>query len=69
MRRWDNHRPDQAVAVDDALKAITVNETRQIGLENRHGTLEPGTEADLRILKSDPYKTDPEMMSIKVSET
>jgi predicted amidohydrolase YtcJ len=38
-------------------------------LENRHGTLEPGTEADLRILKSDPYKTDPEMMSIKVSET
>jgi imidazolonepropionase-like amidohydrolase len=46
--------PNQAAAVDDALKAIPVNEPRQIGLENSHGTLEPGTRADLRILKSDP---------------
>jgi predicted amidohydrolase YtcJ len=38
-------------------------------LEDRQGTLEPGTEADLTILESDPYKTDPEMMSIKFSET
>jgi len=62
--------PDQAVTLDAALKAITVNAARQIGLEDTIGTLEQGKAADLTILASDPYKTDPEkIMAIKVSET
>ena len=62
--------PDQAISIDEALKAITIHAARHIGLEDTIGTLEPGKEADLTILESDPYKTDPEkIMSIKVSET
>jgi predicted amidohydrolase YtcJ len=62
--------PEQAISIDEALKAITIHAARHIGLEDTIGTLEPGKEADLTILESDPYKTDPEkIMSIKVSET
>ena len=62
--------PEQAITIDEALKAITIHAARHIGLEDTIGTLEPGKEADLTILESDPYKTDPEkIMSIKVSET
>ncbi|WP_294540446.1 amidohydrolase [uncultured Rhodoblastus sp.] len=62
--------PGQAIGIDEALKAITIHAARHIGLEDTIGTLEPGKEADLTILESDPYKTDPEkLMSIKVSET
>jgi predicted amidohydrolase YtcJ len=59
-----------ALTVDQALRAITVNAARQIGLEDAIGTLEKGKEADLTILEGDPYKTDPEKITaIKVSET
>jgi predicted amidohydrolase YtcJ len=62
--------PGQAVTLDAALKAITINAARQIGLEDTIGTLETGKDADLTILESDPYKTDPgKIMAIKVSET
>jgi predicted amidohydrolase YtcJ len=62
--------PDQAIPVDEALKAITVRAARQIGLEDTIGTLEPGKEADLTILEADPFKTDLDKISaIKVSET
>lgn len=62
--------PDQAVTLDAALEAITINAARQIGLEDMIGTLEQGKAADLTILEGDPYKTDSEkIMAIKVSET
>ena len=62
--------PDQAIAVGEALKAITVHAARQIGLADIIGTLGPGKEADLTILEGDPFKTDPDrIMAIKVSET
>ena len=62
--------PDQAITIDEALKAITIHAARQIGLEDTIGTLESGKEADLTILESDPYKTDPDkILAIKISET
>jgi hypothetical protein len=62
--------PDLALSVDAALRAITVNGARQIGLADAIGTLEPGKEADLTILESDPCTADPENIgSIAVSET
>ncbi len=62
--------PDEAITLEQALRAVTINAARQIGLEDQIGTLEMGKEADLTILESDPFKTDPEQITaIKVSET
>jgi predicted amidohydrolase YtcJ len=61
---------DQAISLDDALRAVTTHAANQIGLGDRIGSLEKGKEADLVILESDPYKTKPEKLGdIKVSET
>lgn len=52
------------------MRAITVTAARHIGLADALGTLEPGKEADLTILESDPYTVDPEkIIAIRVSET
>jgi predicted amidohydrolase YtcJ len=62
--------PDQAISLDDALRAVTTHAAHQIGLGDRIGSLEKGKEADLVILESDPYKTKPEKLGdIKISET
>ncbi len=62
--------PDQAVSLDDAIRAVTVNAARQLGQGDRLGSLEMGKEADITILESDPYKTSPDAIArIKVSET
>jgi predicted amidohydrolase YtcJ len=62
--------PNQAVTIDEALKAITIIAARHIGLEDTIGSLEVGKEADLTILESDPYKASPDAIAgIKVSET
>ena len=59
-----------ALTVDEAIRAITVNAARHIGLGDTLGTLEVGREADLTILDSDPYGADPEKISaIGVSQT
>lgn len=62
--------PDQAVALDDAIRAVTIDAARQIGQGDRLGSLERGKEADFTILESDPYKVSPDAIAdIKVSET
>jgi predicted amidohydrolase YtcJ len=62
--------PDQAVSLDDAIRAVTVDAARQIGQADRLGSLEKGKEADFTILETDPYKMSPDAIAdIKVSET
>jgi predicted amidohydrolase YtcJ len=62
--------PDQAVSLDDAIRAVTINAARQLGQGDRLGSLEKGKEADFTILESDPYKVSLDAIaSIKVSET
>lgn len=62
--------PDQAISVEEALRAITTSAAAQIGQGDRIGSLEAGKEADLTILEQDPFKVDPDaIMKIKVSET
>ncbi|MFO1099958.1 MAG: amidohydrolase [Xanthobacteraceae bacterium] len=62
--------PDQAVSLDDAVRAVTIDAARQIGQGDRIGSLERGKEADFTILESDPYKVSPDAIAdIKVSET
>ncbi len=61
---------DQAVTLDQALRAVTIDAARQIGMGDRIGSLEQGKEADLVILETDPYKTEPAKLgAIKISET
>lgn len=61
---------DQAITLDQALRAVTIDAARQIGMADRIGSLEIGKEADLVILEADPYKTDPKKIGdIKISET
>lgn len=62
--------PELGVAIDSAMRAVTVNAARHLGLGDVVGTLERGKEADLSILESDPYESDPDQISaIRVSET
>ena len=62
--------PEQAITLDQALRAVTIDAARQIGQGDRIGSLEKGKEADLVLLESDPYTTDPDKLAdIKVSET
>ncbi len=62
--------PDQAVSLDDAIRAVTIDAARQIGQGDRLGSLERGKEADFTVLEGDPYKVDPDAIAnIKVSET
>ena len=61
---------DQAVSVDQALKAVTLDAAKQCGMGDRIGSLEKGKDADMVILEENPYKVDPDTISkIKVSET
>jgi predicted amidohydrolase YtcJ len=61
---------DQAITLDQALRAITIDAAHQIGMGDRIGSLEKGKEADLVILEADPYETNPEKLGdIKISET
>jgi len=62
--------PDQAVSLDDAIRAVTIDAARQLGQGDRLGSLEKGKEADFTILESDPYKVSPDgIADIKISET
>ena len=62
--------PDQAVSLDDAIRAVTIDAARQLGQGDRLGSVEKGKEADFTILESDPYKVSPDAIAdIKVSET
>ncbi|WP_395684560.1 amidohydrolase [Aestuariivirga sp.] len=62
--------PDQAVSVQRALEAITIDAARQIGMADRVGSLEAGKEADMTILEDNPFTVSPDKIAaIKVSET
>jgi predicted amidohydrolase YtcJ len=62
--------PEQAVTLDDAIRAVTIDAARQLGQGDRLGSLERGKEADFTILETDPYSVSPDAIAdIKVSET
>ncbi len=62
--------PDQAVSVDDAIRAVTIDAAYQVFADNIVGSLEVGKQADLVILEKNPRKTPPaEIRNIKVKET
>ncbi len=46
------------MTVEAALRAVTIDAARIIGMENRVGSLEAGKDADILILKGHPLKTN-----------
>jgi predicted amidohydrolase YtcJ len=55
--------PEQALTVEQALRAMTVNAAWLAGDERRRGRLLPGFLADLVVLDRDPMSTTPEELS------
>lgn len=51
--------PDEAVTVDDALRAYTVAGAYACRWDDTAGTLSPGKRADLVVLGDDPHRVDP----------
>jgi predicted amidohydrolase YtcJ len=61
---------DQAVSVDDGLKALTIDAAWQMFMEDRVGSLETGKHADLAVLSENPLKINPERLDqIRVMKT
>lgn len=61
---------DQAISVDDAIRAITIDAAYQIFADKLVGSLEVGKQADFVVLEKNPRKTPPtDIRNIKVRET
>jgi len=52
--------PSERLTVDQALRAMTTNAARQLGVEEHRGSLEQGKAADLVLLSRNPFDTAPE---------
>lgn len=62
--------PFQQLTLAQALRALTVNPARQVGLGDRVGALRPGMLADLVVLDRDPREVAPERLhELRVLET
>jgi predicted amidohydrolase YtcJ len=55
--------PDEAIGVEEALRAYTVGGSRALGVDGEAGTIEPGKRADLVLLSADPTALDPERLN------
>ena len=61
---------DQAVSIDEAIRAVTINAAYQLFLDDKIGSLEIGKLADLTLLSENPRKIDPDRLDqIQVIET
>lgn len=51
--------PEQRIAVDRALRAITIDSALMLSKEDELGSIKPGKKADFTILEQDPYAVAP----------
>jgi predicted amidohydrolase YtcJ len=55
--------PDQAITIDEALRAYTIGGAVASGDEDNRGSIEPGKWADLAVLSGNPTAVDPERLA------
>jgi hypothetical protein len=61
---------EQAIGVDEAIKALTINAAWQLFMEDKVGSLEVGKLADLVILSENPRKLNPNRLAdIRILKT
>ncbi|RJP26420.1 MAG: amidohydrolase [Candidatus Abyssobacteria bacterium SURF_5] len=61
---------EQALSVDEAIKAVTINAAWQLFLEDKVGSLQVGKLADMVVLSENPRKIEPDRLDqIRVIET
>ncbi|MBI4636693.1 MAG: amidohydrolase [Candidatus Rokubacteria bacterium] len=61
---------DQALSVQAALEAYTIDAARAAGLAGERGSLEPGKRADFLVLSGDPLEcSDAALLDLRVVET
>ena len=69
-RREQTLEPDQAISVEDALRAYTQGSALALGVANDVGTISTGKRADLVVLSQNPLKIAAEHVDeIKVLRT
>lgn len=49
---------DQAISLDEAMRAVTIDAAWQLGREHELGSIEPGKLADFTVLSENPYDVD-----------
>lgn len=60
---------DQAISIEQAIRAMTINGAYQLGAEQQLGSIEVGKWADLQVQSENPYRTPPEQLDrVKVLE-
>lgn len=57
---------DQALAVEEAIRAHTIEAAFAIGMEDRLGSLEPGKLADLAVLDGDPFAATEGLADLRI---
>ncbi|MBO5469970.1 MAG: amidohydrolase [Lachnospiraceae bacterium] len=63
------HNPSQRISCQKALEMFTINGARQLFLDDRHGSLEAGKDADYLILNGDPFLLpEEELFRLQVEE-
>jgi predicted amidohydrolase YtcJ len=55
--------PDEALSVDAALHAFTIDGARALSREQVLGSISPGKWADLVVLDEDPHKVRPDRIA------